>query len=483
MSREFGQLLREYIEHGSDQAFAQIVEHHLQMVYATALRRVGGNQELARDIAQIVFADLASKARNLPPNVVLAGWLYRHTTYVASNTLRGEMRRERREREAALMQSIDQEHGHADWSDALPLLDDSLASLGAADRDAIILRYFQGLDLRSVGSALGTSEDAAHKRVGRALERLRILFQKRGVSISAKTIAAGLVGQGATSAPAVATVASAALASVIPATSVATVTPVVIMTKLKICVACAALTGVVTVPYVLQQQTLSKLRADNAALRSAAAQTETTSAAPPVATNAQAAPAEIELARLRAEVTRLRQETQQLARASARAALPARISLSQPPRPGRPAMRDYIPSDTWRDAGLGSPEMALQTIGWAIRNGDIPRYKQTVYISDDARRVFNDMLAKMPPQALAEVQAKGLGVEEGLLLPAMAQDRKDTYKAFRIASQEFLSDEELVVQAEIETASGVTHKRPMRFRRIGEEWKQYYGVEDLQNLK
>jgi len=56
------------------------------------------------------------------------------------------------------------------------------------DRAAILLRYFEQLDLRSVGEALGTNEDAAQKRVTRALEKLHTLLKRQGVTLSAATL-------------------------------------------------------------------------------------------------------------------------------------------------------------------------------------------------------------------------------------------------------------------------------------------------------
>ena len=69
---------------------------HIGLVYSTALRVVGGDAALAKDVTQVVFTDLARKARWLPKGVVLSGWLYRHTTFVASKAVRGEVRRRAR---------------------------------------------------------------------------------------------------------------------------------------------------------------------------------------------------------------------------------------------------------------------------------------------------------------------------------------------------------------------------------------------------
>src|SRR5258708_26246227 len=53
-----------------------------------------------------------------------------------------------------------------------PILDEAITRLGRDDRKAIILRFFEQRDYRSIGEALGTSDDAAQKRVSRALAKL-----------------------------------------------------------------------------------------------------------------------------------------------------------------------------------------------------------------------------------------------------------------------------------------------------------------------
>ncbi|MBI4664578.1 MAG: hypothetical protein HY735_37780 [Verrucomicrobia bacterium] len=78
---ETSELLRQYVNGGSDSAFRELVERHVDLVYSTALRKTGGNSHLAQDITQTVFTDLARKARLLPAGVVLSGWLYRHTCF------------------------------------------------------------------------------------------------------------------------------------------------------------------------------------------------------------------------------------------------------------------------------------------------------------------------------------------------------------------------------------------------------------------
>ena len=51
----------------------------------------------------------------------------------------------------------------------MPILDEGLLNLKETDRQAIVLRFLEDHSLREVGSALGVEEDAARKRVSRAL--------------------------------------------------------------------------------------------------------------------------------------------------------------------------------------------------------------------------------------------------------------------------------------------------------------------------
>jgi len=76
-----------------------------------------------------------------------------------------------------------------------------MARLSATERDAVVLRYFQNKTLAEVGAALGLEERAAQKRVGRALEKLRIFFTKRGVVSTTAIIAAELSANSIHAAP------------------------------------------------------------------------------------------------------------------------------------------------------------------------------------------------------------------------------------------------------------------------------------------
>jgi RNA polymerase sigma factor (sigma-70 family) len=173
-------LLQRYAETGAQEAFADLVSHHIDWIYSASLRLVR-RTDLAEDVTQAVFIILSQRAKNVPGQA-LNRWLFKVARYCASDILRQENRREKRERQAAIMNSQTRESGHeSTWEDISPVLEQSVAELNAADRDAVLLRFYQQKSLSEVGVALGVSEDAARKRVAKAVERLRSRLTSHGV--------------------------------------------------------------------------------------------------------------------------------------------------------------------------------------------------------------------------------------------------------------------------------------------------------------
>jgi RNA polymerase sigma factor (sigma-70 family) len=193
-------LLREFAANESEAAFAALVSRRLNLVYSVALRSVG-NAHAAQEISQAVFIILARKAKSLGPKTILSGWLYQTTRLTAANVLRGEIRRQQREQEAYMRSTLNESEPEV-WRQIAPLLDDALGKLGERDRNAIVLRFFENKNLRDVGAGLGVNEDAAKMRVTRALEKLRKLFVKRGVALSAVAIAGAVTANPVQAAPA-----------------------------------------------------------------------------------------------------------------------------------------------------------------------------------------------------------------------------------------------------------------------------------------
>jgi RNA polymerase sigma factor (sigma-70 family) len=204
------ELLQDYCRNGSEEAFATLVNRHLDSAYSAALRQVR-SPEMAQEVTQSVFADLARSAHRLKRDTVLPAWLYEVTRRTAIDLIRKESRRQSREQ--TLLEMTDMNPASSDWTHIEPLLDEAMESLRPTDRAALLLRYFQNKSLREVGQNLGLSEDGAQKRVSRATERLRHFLSKRGVTVGTSGLALALTANAVQSAP-------AGLGSVVCSTSI-----------------------------------------------------------------------------------------------------------------------------------------------------------------------------------------------------------------------------------------------------------------------
>jgi len=175
---------------GAQEAFTELVRRHLPLVLASARRQLP-DPHLAEDVAQAVFLLLARKATSLPRSTVIPGWLFNTTRHVVRHTLRSETRRRQREFLAAAMDSNPTYSPSPEdsWDRASAALDEALSQLAASDRDALLRRFTEGRNHREVGVALGIGEEAARKRVDRALERLRVRLAGAGITLATLTLA------------------------------------------------------------------------------------------------------------------------------------------------------------------------------------------------------------------------------------------------------------------------------------------------------
>ncbi len=192
-------LLREFAADRCEAAFAALVQRHVNLVFGTACRQLG-SRSLAEEVSQHVFLMLARKAGSLGQHPTIAGWLHQATLLECRRVLRTELRRQRREQEAVALGAL-RAAGESVWASLVPLLDEAMLQLSEKDRLAVLLRFLEEKPLREVGEALGGSEDAAQKRVARALSQMTEFFRQRGFAVPALTAAAPLFSAARSEAP------------------------------------------------------------------------------------------------------------------------------------------------------------------------------------------------------------------------------------------------------------------------------------------
>jgi RNA polymerase sigma factor (sigma-70 family) len=386
------ELLNRYAEAGSEAAFGDLVSRHVDLVYSTAVRLVNGDRHLAFDVAQSVFTDLARKAKELgrrrPKQDIdgasapdsLAGWLHTSTRFAASKAVRAEQTRRHYEQEAqAMRELLHNGSEEPDWTQLRPLLDEAVSKLTEADREAILLRFHEDKDLRTVGAMLGVSEEAARKRVTRSLEKLRDFLVLRGATTTASALAGVLASHAVEAAPeglaAALTAGSLAATAAVATTSSSTLGLLKLMASIKLKFGLATLfLAAVATPLYLQHQNTQALRANNSLLQQEVERLRAQVANPPRVEAAPANTAEhLELLRLRGQVGRLRQEMA-VKEAMSNPATP-RQGLSQTQmanlaEPEEWRSGKFLPKERLTNLGLGTPEAAVQTYLWALLQED-----------------------------------------------------------------------------------------------------------------
>jgi len=293
------------------------------------------SRQLAEEVAQSVFTDLARTASRLAPDTIVTAWLYQVTRRTAIDVVRREARRQLREQIATelnamntLRQLSDPTNGGTEsaWPDIEPLLDESVSALDEPDRTAILLRYFENKSLREVGQTLGVSDDTAQKRVSRAVERLREFLSKRGVQIGASGLAVAISANAVQAAPLglALTISTAVLAGTsITATTLITQTTMnwLNLKSTTAIIAAAVVAGTGT--HLVQQRETNRLRSENQTLIDQQAKLTAERDKAVLATEASSDERnrtqadQNELLRLRGEVGLLRRQSQELDRLKA----------------------------------------------------------------------------------------------------------------------------------------------------------------------
>jgi hypothetical protein len=364
------------------------------------------------------------------------------------------------------------------WEKLSPVLDEALADLGETDRQAVLLRFFENRSLAEVGNRLGLGEDSARKRVSRAVDKLRAFFVKRGVASSSALIAAAISAQAVQTVPvaleksvALAALAKGGFVGASTLTLVKGALNIMVWTNAKTAVTAAVIVGLTTFSAIQHHQNRTLLR-QNEQLRLRIDQLT-----PLTAENQRLSGRLAEIANSEGQ---MRTRVEGLLRRQHQPADPPAAAPALGVAPSTTAMDNArVPTDAWVDAGFGSPEATLKTRGWSVLNGDRQRFAQSVFITDGARKMIEDMLVHMAKASndpdkdrlLQEALSNKWGAEEAILMPMMAQNQSRTFTGYQILSQVASSPDEMLLKVRTEMAAGKPSTENLRLQRFGDQWR------------
>jgi RNA polymerase sigma factor (sigma-70 family) len=394
------ELLQQFVRDHSQDAFTALVNRHVNLVYSAALRQIRSSQ-LAEEITQSVFSDLAREANKLiaaDSSPVLTAWLYSVARRTAIDVIRKESRRQLREQIAVEMNDMNATAN--DWTQIEPLLDDAMAALDETDRSAILLRYFENKNLREVGESLGTNEDAAQKRVSRAVEKLREFFSKRNVTIGACGLAVLISANAVQSAPIglAATISAAAVltGTVISTSAAVAITKTIAMTTLQKTFITAAFVATVGAG-IFEANQAAQLRAQNQILQQQ--QTPLAEQIRQLQTNnesfsnrlveigeaKQMSEAQFnELLKLRGKAGSFHTQNDELGKLQSenlelkRDKTILEAEWNNVTNSSQIVRGPYWNRDSWADTGASDPQSALESLLWALRENNTDKIDELV---------------------------------------------------------------------------------------------------------
>jgi RNA polymerase sigma factor (sigma-70 family) len=379
------ELLRRYSRDGAESAFAELVHRHLPLVYQAALRQLGGNTHLAQEAAQDVFIAMGGKAADLAKRPSITGWLYISASFAAKKLIRSAQRRQHWEQEAIAMQTAHE----PEWSQIRPELDALLLRLGEADREALLLRYCEGMRFGDIGRKLRLTEDGARLRVDRAVEKLRQLLARRGITSTSAALATVLTAHAAATAPVglATTISAGALASLAAGTTTSTAAigglKLILMSKLT-------LTAVTAVALVTAASIYFVRRAESSPAEMPIAPSSET-----ITPNLAPKPV------LQQRIDALRATKTKAFKGEAETI----IGESGTPDPKAAARRDQVLADldhgffrieSLVHVGADTPRAAVASFRWALEHASINDIAPMIQLSPEDKQKMEAILANLP---------------------------------------------------------------------------------------
>jgi RNA polymerase sigma-70 factor (ECF subfamily) len=161
-------------QQGDQLAFATLYEQYRPLVYRFLRRRLDGADETVEDLTEDVFVKLYEKLdRYVERGLPFTAWLYR----IAHNRLVDYVRTLPRQATQPLdvVADVPEHQTGSEYRSVLDrqTLEPALARLTAEQRQAVELRFLQGMSVAETAAKMGRSEEAVKKLQARALANLR----------------------------------------------------------------------------------------------------------------------------------------------------------------------------------------------------------------------------------------------------------------------------------------------------------------------
>lgn len=194
------QLLERFVVLREEEEFARIVRRHGSLVMGVC-QRVLQHAEDAEDVFQATFLVLARKAGSVRWHESVGNWLYGVAYRLARKARAAACRRQACERQVAELPrpaSVPE----AAWRNLCAALDEEIRHLPEKFRAPILLCYLDGKTRDQATQELGWSLRTLDRRLEQARELLRGRLLRRGVTLPAALLTAGLVQQANAALPA-----------------------------------------------------------------------------------------------------------------------------------------------------------------------------------------------------------------------------------------------------------------------------------------
>ena len=172
-------------QRGDERAFEELVRQYDQSVFRMAFHLLGSAED-ASDIYQETFLRVYRNLHKFRHDCSFHTWLYRIVTNLCLDVLRKrKVRREESptvstsEGELDRMDSVPDARAHGDPQRELfsrqleGRIRGVLATLTPRERIVFEMRHYEGMRLREIGEALGTTEEAAKNCLFRATQKMR----------------------------------------------------------------------------------------------------------------------------------------------------------------------------------------------------------------------------------------------------------------------------------------------------------------------